>query len=123
MVQRERYETYQKSIFMGRIMAMSFGVAPSQLARAEEMLELAIFHTAYDPRQIQAQMEQAHARILEERNMRLRDARLLQSVARLSEDDRSQDSETFKTSFKKDTKIEANIKAMTTGITQPWRGK
>jgi len=123
MVQRERYETYQKSIFMGRIMAMSFGVAPMQLARVEEMLELAIFHTAYDPRQIQAQMEQAHARILEERNARLRDARLLRNVAKLSEDDQSQDSETFKTAFKKDTKIEANARMMTAGITQPWKGK
>lgn len=84
MVQRERFETYQKQVYLGRMLILLMGSATAnvpQIARAEELLELAIFQTAYDPREIRRQMEIVNATMKEEREKRLRDARLLAKVA------------------------------------------
>ena len=70
---------------------MMFGeVDLPRMARAEELLELAIFQTAYDPRAIRRQMEIARSIALEEREERLRDARLLAKVASYDEPDENE---------------------------------
>jgi hypothetical protein len=84
MVQRERFEEYQKHLYLGRVLMSLFGnetTNTQQIARAEELLELAIFQTAYDPREIRKQMEIVNAAAQAEREKRLRDARLLAKVA------------------------------------------
>lgn len=84
MVQRERFETYQKQVYLGRMLILLMGSDTAnvpQIARAEELLELAIFQTAYDPREIRKQMEIVNTTMREEREKRLKDARLLAKVA------------------------------------------
>jgi hypothetical protein len=93
MIQRERFEEYQKHLYLGRTMAFLFGGEMTnvpQMARAEELLELAIFQTAYDPREIRKQMEIANAVAMAEREERLRDARLLAKVASYDEPDENE---------------------------------
>lgn len=98
MVQRERFETYQKQLYLGRMLILLMGSDTTnvpQIARAEELLELAIFQTAYDPREIRKQMEIVNATMREERGKRLRDARLLAKVANYDQSD-----ETSEVSFR-----------------------
>ncbi len=92
---------------------MALGVKPKQLARLEETLELAIFQTAYDPRTIRKQMEQAREVARGERDERFRDARMLENVSRLSGDDDSDSVDAFAVDLKR-TKLN--------GVEDPWKG-
>lgn len=87
MVQRERFEEYHKQLYLGRVLATIFSANGAQMARLEEMLELAIFQTAYDPVEIRRQMEAAREIARREREERMRDARLLAKVASYSAPD------------------------------------
>jgi hypothetical protein len=100
-------------VFLGRLLAVAFGVDPKILARAEETLELAIFQTAYDPRAIRKQMEQAREVARGERTERLRDARMLENVSRFSEYDDTSSVDAFKVDLRR-TKL--------TGVEDPWKG-
>lgn len=92
---------------------MLFGadVDVPRMARAEELLELAIFQTAYDPREIRKQMEIARAVALAEREARLRDARLLAKVASYDEPDEN-DGDAFRAVLSK-TRL--------SGVEDPWK--
>lgn len=111
MIQRERFEEYQKHLFLGRILAMVFGVDSVQMSRAEELLELAIFQTAYDPREVRKQMEIARTVAQQEREERLRDARLLAKVASYSEEDEDE-GDAFRVVLNK-TRLD--------GVENPWK--
>jgi len=100
-------------VFLGRIIAMALGVEPRALARAEETLELAIFQTAYDPRAIAKQMRRAQEVAFAERAERIRDARMLENVSRLSEADEASSVDAFKVDLKR-TKLN--------GVEDPWKG-
>lgn len=93
MIQRERFEEYQKHLYLGRTLALVLGGEMTnvpQMTRAEELLELAIFQTAYDPREVRRQMEIARDVAMAEREERLRDARLLAKVASYGEPDENE---------------------------------
>lgn len=79
-IQRERFETFQKTTFLGHILAKGLGVDDRLVARLEEALELSIFQTAWDPREIQQQMAQLQDTLRREREARLADARLMAKV-------------------------------------------
>jgi hypothetical protein len=79
-VQRERFETFQKTTFLGQILAMGLGVDTRLVGRLEEALELAIFQTAWDPREIKQQMANLQNALRREREARLADARLMAKV-------------------------------------------
>lgn len=111
MVQRERFEEYQKHIYLGRILAAAFGVTGPSVARAEELLELAIFQTAYDPQEIRHQMEVARDHARQEREERLRDARLLAKVASYSAPDEN-DEGAFRAAL---------TKTRFGGVEDPWK--
>lgn len=81
MIQRERFEAYQKNVHLGRILARLFGTAGTQLAQLEEVLELAIFQTAYNPHEVRKHMERAQRVAQKGREARLQDARVLSKVA------------------------------------------
>lgn len=113
MIQRERFEEYQKHLYLGRTFTLLFGSEmsdTSQMARAEELLELAIFQTAYDPREVRRQMERAQALASAKREERLRDARLLAKVASYSESEEN-DADAFKVALSK-TRFD--------GVKDPW---
>jgi hypothetical protein len=111
MVQRERFEEYQKHLYLGRVLATIFGATGAQMARMEEMLELAIFQTAYDPQAIRHQMEVAREVARREREERMRDARLLAKVASYSEQDEDK-SEAFRSALGK---------KRVSGVEDPWK--
>lgn len=96
VVQRERFEDYQKHMFLGTIMAGIFGINQQVFTKARELLELAIFQTAYDPQAIRAHMQQAKDMAQREEQRRLRDARLLARTARYSEDETVDANEKFR---------------------------
>lgn len=103
MVQRERFEEYQKQLYLGRMLILLMGSDTTnvpQIARAEELLELAIFQTAYDPREIRRQMEIVNTTMREEREKRLRDARLLAKVASYDQENEDE-TRVFRNTLKK----------------------
>lgn len=111
MIQRERFEEYQKHIYLGRVLATIFGANGAQMARIEEMLELAIFQTAYDPQEIRRQMETARDVARREREERMRDARLLAKTASYSADEEDK-SGTFRSALGKKRFV---------GVEDPWK--
>ncbi len=113
MIQRERFEEYQKHIYLGRTLMLLLGSDVKhvpQLARAEELLELAIFQTAYDLTSIRQQMETARNAAMAARNERLRDAELLAKVASYGEPDETE-ADAFKVVLSK-TRLH--------GVENPW---
>jgi hypothetical protein len=92
-IQRERFESFQKTTFLGHILAKGLGVDSAIVDRLEEALELAIFQTAWDPREIEQQMAQMQARLRQEREARLADARLMAKVDSYTVYDDDEDAE------------------------------
>lgn len=111
MVQRERFEEFQKTRFLGQILAAAFGLNNAQYARLEHLLDLSIFHTAYNPSKIQEQMELALLQERKEREKRQKDALLLKKVASYDKNETEDTSEAFKTAL--DTR---HLR----GIKNPW---
>lgn len=79
-IQRERFESFQKTTFLGQILAVGLNVDRKVVERLEEALELAIFQTAWNPREIEQQMAQLQDALRREREARLADARLMAKV-------------------------------------------
>jgi hypothetical protein len=67
------------------MIALGLGIGEELVARAEDKLKLAIFQTAFDPDSIRRQMRKVEEIARQERMSRLRDARVLQSVAQMEE--------------------------------------
>lgn len=93
IIQRERFEEYTKTAHAGRILASLFSLRPEALRYMEELLELAIFQTAYDPVAVREQLQRAQFAARTHRDARERDARLMRQVASYSED--VEDEKTF----------------------------
>lgn len=87
VVQRERFEEFQKAAYLGRVLGLLWGAEPQAIRRAEEALEFAIYQTAWDPEHIRHHLESARKVAHQQREERLRDARLLDRVASYSVDD------------------------------------
>lgn len=127
MIQRERFQTYQQYTFLGRIFASIAGLDARYMARAEDLLSLAIFHTAYDPYQIQEHMQQTERALRAERNARLQDARLMAKVDSYTEYDESatdadamaDNQSVMERAFSKRSDTSSTVKF--TGQTKPWR--
>lgn len=69
------------------MLGLLWGAEPQALRRAEEALEFAIYQTAWDPEHIRRHLENARKVAHQQREERLRDARLLDRVASYSVDD------------------------------------
>jgi len=91
---------------------MIFGLETPKLRQAEEVLELAIFQTAFDPEEIRRQMERAKAVAKKEQDERLRDARLLAKVASYSASEAKDEADAFKVALNK-TRL--------SGLEDPWK--
>lgn len=114
VVQRERFETYHRSVYLGRVIAAFFGLNMNKLAQLEQLLDLAIFQTAFNPREIQRQMEAAHEAAQGAREARLRDARLLERTARYSDID-------VRRSVEEEKLMESMYtQGATKGVSDPW---
>jgi hypothetical protein len=87
VIQRERFEEFQKTAYLGRVLGLLWGADPEALRRAEEVLEFAIYQTAWDPEHIRRHLENARRVAHQQREERLRDAHLLDRVASYSADD------------------------------------
>ena len=87
VIQRERFEEFQKAAYLGRVLGLLWGADPQALRRAEEALEFAIYQTAWDPEHVRQHLENARSVAHQQREERLRDAHLLDRVARYSDDD------------------------------------
>lgn len=87
MVNRERYEEFHKTVHVARVVGLALGFPSERIYAAEEALELAIFQTAYDPNAIRRRMQKAASVAKQQREKRLRDARLMDSVASMSRED------------------------------------
>jgi hypothetical protein len=70
-----------------------FGSSSRMLERLEDNLELAIFQTAWDPREIQQQMTRLQRTLRQEREARLADARLMAKVESYTVHDEDEDDE------------------------------
>jgi hypothetical protein len=86
VVQRERYEEFQKTAHLGRVLGLLLGADPEGLRRAEETLEFAIYQTAWDPEAVRQHLQAARGAAERQREARLRDARLMDRVAGYSDD-------------------------------------
>jgi hypothetical protein len=86
VIQRERFEEFQKAAYLGRVLGLLWGADPEQLRRAEEMLEFAIYQTAWDPEVVRSHLQEARTVAHRQREERLRDARLMDRVASYSDD-------------------------------------
>lgn len=113
MIERERYEEFEKFAFIGRIISSAMQLNARVLARFEELLSLAVFQTAYDPQQIQQQIQQTRERMEREREARLREAKLLAKVASYSEDIEDEAQEAFQRHIKGTSRFQ--------GVTSPWQ--
>ncbi|MAG64680.1 MAG: hypothetical protein CMK74_02230 [Pseudomonadales bacterium] len=71
------------------MLAAIFGMESKTLAHLEHLLDLSIFQTAFDPREIQRQIESVRDAAIAAREVRMRDARLLEKVAGYSEENLS----------------------------------
>lgn len=101
-IQRERFETYQKTTYLGQILVAGLGVDRRIADRLEEALELAVFQTAWNPREIQQQMAQLQDALRREREARLADARLMAKVDSYTvydEDEEKEDASLFESSM------------------------
>lgn len=112
MVQRERYEEFEKFAFIGRMIGVALHVPDKVAAHLEDLLSLAIFQTAYDPGEIQRQLQETRERIEKEREVRLREAKLLAKVASYSEDVEDEAQEAFKRHLQGTTRFH--------GVRDPW---
>lgn len=90
VVQRERFEEFQKSAYLGRLLGGMFGVDERVLRKAEELLEFAVYQTAWNPEQIRQRLATARRVAQQQREARLRDARLMDRVASYSADDETE---------------------------------
>jgi len=100
LIHRERATEFQKFAYLGRIIGAAFGVDTSRLARAEEMLAATIFQTMHDPQSMRRSMEELARKAHEEREARLRDARILAKTASYSADaEEKETSEAFTASL------------------------
>lgn len=113
MVQRERYEEFEKFAFIGRMLGSALHVPAKVMAHLEDVMSLAIFQTAYDPSEIQRQLQETRERITKEREVRLREAKLLAKVASYSEDTEDEAQEAFKRHLQGTSRFG--------GVTDPWR--
>jgi len=86
VIQRERFEEFQKATYLGRVLGVLWGADPARIRRAEEALEFAIYQTAWDPEAVRSHLLQARAVADKQREERLRDARLMDRVASYSDD-------------------------------------
>lgn len=86
VVQRERFEEFQKTVHLSRVLGLLWGADPKALRRAEEALELAIYQTAWDPEAVRRHLQAAREVADKQREERLRDARLMDRVASYSDD-------------------------------------
>jgi hypothetical protein len=86
VIQRERFEEFQKAAYLGRVLGLLWGAEPHALRRAEEALEFAIYQTAWDPEHVRRHLENARKVAHQQREERLRDAHLLDRVASYSDD-------------------------------------
>ena len=87
VIQRERFEEFQKTAHLGRLLTILMGGSPQGLQRAEEELELAIYQTAWNPGHVRDRIHRAQQVADAQREERLRDARLLDKVASYGVDD------------------------------------
>jgi len=85
VVQRERFETFQKNAHLGRVIAMAFGIPREDLMRLEDMLDLAVYQTAYDPEAIQRRLAEARRAAKEFRTERESTAATLARTASYTE--------------------------------------
>jgi len=111
VVERERFTEFNKTLFLGRVLGIIFGADPKLLARAEALLELSVFQTAFDPKAIQYEIESAEAVMAEEYAGRRRDADLLARVDSYTEEDEETPADAFKVDLQR-TKL--------SGIDDPW---
>lgn len=86
VIQRERFEEFQKTVHLSRVLGLLWGADPKALRRAEEALELAIYQTAWDPDAVRRHLEESRDAADRQREERLRDARLMDRVASYSDD-------------------------------------
>jgi hypothetical protein len=86
VVQRERFEEFQKATYLGRVLGILWGADPASIRRAEETLEFAIYQTAYDPETVRKRLQTAREVAHRQREERLRDAHLMDRVASYSDD-------------------------------------
>ena len=85
VIQRERFEEFQKAAYLGRVLGVLWGVDPARLYRAEEALEFAIYQTAWDPEAVRSHLQEARTVAMRQREERLRDARTMDRVASYSD--------------------------------------
>lgn len=112
MIQRERFEEFEKFAFIGRMVGIALHVPAKTMAHLEDVLSLAVFQTAYDPGEIQHQLQETRERIAKEREARMREAKLLAKVASYSEDVEDEAQEAFKRHLQGTTRFH--------GVTNPW---
>lgn len=93
------------------MLGIIFGADPKLLARAEALLELSVFQTAFDPKAIQHEIETAEAVVAEEYAGRRRDADMLARVDSYTEEDEDAQADAFKVDLTR-TKL--------SGIDNPW---
>jgi glycyl-tRNA synthetase (class II) len=129
-VNRERFEEFTKYNFLGQIMAVAQRVPYDLFKRAQESLRLAIFQTAYDPEAVRERLEEVRRVTEEEREERLRDARLLASVERMTakdeEEESKQNADAFTSSLSRRNRVPTSTKISSKipeGVRDPWKPK
>jgi len=115
MVQRERYAEFEKFAFLGRVLGAALHVPNKVMSRFEDTLALSIFQTAYDPGEIQRQLQETRDHMEKERAARLHDAKLLAKVASYSDDVEDEAQEAFKRHLQGTSRFQ--------GVTTPWPTK
>ena len=96
---------------VGRVIAAGLHVRAEQVTYLEELLELAVFQTAYSPDEIRNQLQRARKIADAQREEREHDARLMRKVASYSEPD--EDGAEFTLATIKRNKL--------TGVKNPWK--
>ena len=81
VIERERYAEFHKTVHTARLVGLLMGSSPSALREAEDMLELAIFQTAFNPEAIRKRIKDARTVANKFRNERHRDSDIMAKVA------------------------------------------
>lgn len=84
LIQRERFEEFQKASHTARLLGILLGADVEALAHAEENLEFAVYQTAWNPTILREKLRESHLVIAKQRQEREADEALLRSAANMS---------------------------------------
>ena len=84
LIQRERFEEFQKASHTARLLGILLGADAEALAHAEENLEFAVYQTAWNPTILREKLRESHLAIAKQRQEREADEALLRSAANMS---------------------------------------